>query len=401
MKIIDLLSPNQLDDINKLIKSYGSNSEFEVSLFSNKETSSNLLTLEKFNDLNSVLSKITSKNEPSYKNEKTQVLDVIMSIKDSDSETKKITNFRASIDGLEAINKYMSMLHGRKNDLVVGVLASFYHENKDNKDNKITMIKKTKNVSNYVTLEDIFMRVKLDTEENITNDEIKKLIKIKKYWNTDSYFIGYRFKERTSYFIIKDKNIFRIDLTTVKSSNNINNIEASSPNYEIEIECDIKDKTKFIKQLFDICEFVIKSIQSSNNIITKSLSEAVLDKYRELLMVDKSKSSLYARQPISLEVQHLVNNLPNKYSVTDKADGNRGFLIIYDGRCYFISSNLIVKDMGLNVDVKLSNSILDGEFIFLPKHNRYMFMAFDCLMYGDINVREEIKFLSRLEYIDK
>lgn len=144
MKIIDLLSPNQLDDINKLIKSYGSNSEFEVSLFSNKETSSNLLTLEKFNDLNSVLSKITSKNEPSYKNEKTQVLDVIMSIKDSDSETKKITNFRASIDGLEAINKYMSMLHGRKNDLVVGVLASFYHENKDNKDNKITMIKKQK-----------------------------------------------------------------------------------------------------------------------------------------------------------------------------------------------------------------------------------------------------------------
>ena len=69
----------------------------------------------------------------------------------------------------------------------------------------------------------------------------------------------------------------------VKSSNIINNIESSSPNYEIEIECMIKNKTKFITELFDICEFVIKSIQGSNYIITKSLAESVLDKYRELV----------------------------------------------------------------------------------------------------------------------
>ena len=149
MKIIDLLTPNQVEDINKLVKSYKTNSEFEVSIFSNKETSSHLLSLEKFNDLNSVLSKITSKNESKYQIEKTQVLDVIMSIKDSNIETKKIINFRASINGLETINKYMSMLHGRKNHLVVGVLSSFYYETRDNKNNKynkITIIKKTKNV---------------------------------------------------------------------------------------------------------------------------------------------------------------------------------------------------------------------------------------------------------------
>jgi hypothetical protein len=403
MKIIDLLTPNQLDDINKLVKSYGTNNEFEVSIFSNKETSSHLLTLEKFNDLNSVLSKITSKNESKYQTEKTQVLDAIMSIKDSNMETKKITNYRASINGLEAINKYMGMLHGRKNNLVIGVLASFYYETKDNKDNdnKITFMKKTKNVSEYITLEDIYMRIKLDTEEDVKEDELKKLIKIQKNWKPESYFIGYRFKERTSYYIIKEKNVFRIDLTTVKSSNVINNIESSSPNYEIEIECEIKDKTKFIPQLFDVSEFVIKSIQGSNNIITKSLADAVLDKYRELLMVDKSKTNLYARQPISLEVQHLVDNLPNKYSVTDKADGDRGFLLIYDGRCFFISTNLNVRDMGIEVDSKLSNTILDGEFIFLPKYNRYLFMGFDCLRAGDINVRDEAKFSTRLKYMDE
>ena len=89
MKIIDLLTPNQLDNINKLIKSYSTNSEFEVSIFSNKETSSHLLTLEKFNDLNSVLAKICGKNESKYQTIKTQVLDVIMSIKDSDVDSKK------------------------------------------------------------------------------------------------------------------------------------------------------------------------------------------------------------------------------------------------------------------------------------------------------------------------
>ena len=90
---------------------------------------------------------------------------------------------------------------------------------KKNSNNKITLIKKTKNVSNYITLDDIYTRIKLDTEEDITNEEIEKLIKIQKYWKPETYFIGYRFKERTSYYILKEKNIFRIDLTIVKSSN--------------------------------------------------------------------------------------------------------------------------------------------------------------------------------------
>ena len=97
----------------------------------------------------------------------------------------------------------------------------------------------------------------------------------------------------------------------------------------------------------------------------------------------------------------MVDNLPNKYSVTDKADGDRGFLLIYDRRCFFISTNLIVRDMGLDVDSKLSGTIIDGEFIFLPKYNRYLFMGFDCLRSGDINVRDEAKFSTRLEYLDK
>ncbi len=403
MKIIDLLTPIQLSNINALVKKYDKHNEFEVSLFSNIDTSSHLLTLDKFNNLNSVLTLISNKNEEKYKSIKTQVLDITMGLFDVSEKEKKITNYRITIEGLEATNKYMSMLHGRKNHLVISVLASFYYDTMNNKKtkNNITMMKKTKNISDYILLDDIFMKVKMDTEENLTEKEIQKLIKLQENWKAESYKISYRFKERTTHYVKKDKNIFQIDLTTVKSSNVINNIESSIPNYEIEIECDIIEKKNFLEQLFNISEFVIKSIQGTNHIITKSLSNSVLEKYKELLFVDKEKKNLHARQPITLEVQHLVDNLPNRYSVTDKADGERKYLIIYDGRCFLISTNLTVVDIGLEVDTKLSGTILDGEFIFLSKFNKYIYMGFDCILYKDINVKEEIKFSKRLEYLDE
>jgi hypothetical protein len=195
MKIIDLLTPNQLKEINNLINAYKKGDEFEVSLFSNKETSNNLLTLEKFNNLNSILSKITKDNDEKYKMKKSEVLDIILSIKDSEVETKKIINYRISIEGIESINKYMSMLHSRKNHLVFSVLVSFYLENREKKKSNITIIKKTKNISSYITLEDIFIKFKLDLEEDITNEEFKKLVKLHKHWSSNMYTIIYRFKE--------------------------------------------------------------------------------------------------------------------------------------------------------------------------------------------------------------
>ena len=81
MKIIDLLSPNELDLLNKLIQEYKSGDEFEVSLFSSKETGSDLLSLENIERLHSALTKITEKNEYKYKKTDEHSLDVIFSLK--------------------------------------------------------------------------------------------------------------------------------------------------------------------------------------------------------------------------------------------------------------------------------------------------------------------------------
>ena len=403
MKIIELLTQNQKKDIDDLIKKYNKNNEFEISLFSNKETSSHLLTLEKFNKLNSILSIITKKNKKEHESIKTTELDIILSVKDDIINTTKITNYRITISESEKINEYMSMLHMRKNHLVFSVLVNFILDKElSNKDKKfIKIIKKTKYFQSYITVEDLYMRIKLDDEDILDDKEIKKLVNINKNFSIDNYNISFRYKERNSYFIEKGKNVFRLDLTRVKNSSAINKIEDSPFNYEIEIECEIKEKKTVLNEALDISEFIIKSIQESNFIVTKSTSELVLKNYRDLLSINSSKTNLYGRQPVSLEIQNLVNNLPNRYTVSDKADGSRYFMLIIQNRCYLISSNLIVKDTGIEVDKKLNNSLIDGEFIFVQKYNKYLYMAFDCLYYCNENIREESLFIKRLDYLDK
>ncbi|AYV79987.1 MAG: mRNA capping enzyme [Gaeavirus sp.] len=400
MKIKDLISKDESEQIKKMITDYGKNNEFEISFFSNKETSSNLLTLERFNHLNSVLHIITSKNESKSipKNITVNTLDMIFGIKNHTTDDNKLINYRIQINGIDKINEYLKPHHKRKNHLVYGVLSSFINEDKDP---AITIQKKTKNISSYITLEDIYMRVKMDKEEDVTLPELHKLQNIKKHWELNDYEIIYRFKERTTFFIQKDKNIYKIDLTNVRTSTQINNIDKSPIKYEIEVECDIKTKSQVFDQIFDIGEFIIKVIQQSNTIITKSLSNQVLSKYRAILGTDSSRTHLYGRQPISLEIQFVVDYIPNRYAVTDKADGDRYFMIVHDSHCYLISSNLIVKDTGIKVSPKYNNSILDGEYIFLPKLNKYLYMAFDCLVLSETNIRDENMFMKRIQRADE
>ena len=444
MKLSEIIPANEQLKIQELIDTHNTTNEFEVSLFSSQETSESLLTMEKFDNLISILTIVGEREnvKPIYEN----TLDISFSIKlqshinnknnknnnDNNGNNKhnndnnnnngnnkhnndnnnnngnnnniNFISYRITIYDIEQINEYLEMLHQRKNSLVFSVLIGFIFDKNNiakNDKKKMTIMKKTKNVSSYITLPNVYARFKLDNEEQITKDEIQKLSNITKYFQENEYSIAYRFKERTTFSLTRNNNVFNIDLTRVRTSNKINAIETNNIKREIEIEPKIKDKKTLLPSLLNICEFIIKTIQESNTIITKTKSDLVISQYKNILNIKESSNELFSRKVVSLEVSHVVDMLPNKYAVTDKADGDHTQLLVMDNICYLISQNLVVKNTGLMVDSKFNGSILDGELIFIQKYNKYLFMVFDCLTIGNIPVKNEEKLMKRLEMSDE
>jgi hypothetical protein len=111
----------------------------------------------------------------------------------------------------------------------------------------------------------------------------------------------------------------------------------------------------------------------------------------------------YKIQPVSTEVQHILEKIPNKYSVTDKADGDRYSLIIINNKVYLLSSNLNIKYTGIVLNKSLSSyngTIIDGEYLYNYNYKKYLFMCFDIVFYKDKDVREISLLKERISYID-
>ena len=234
MTILETLDDENINKIKSFIKKYDDKvNEFEISFFQN----SPLLTLSRFTNLISVLDTVTKKNEDKYKMKKTVDLDIIFNLKE---DKLNFTNYRITISSIEKINEYMEMLHDRKNHLVFSILLKFIIEDKNCKNLKI--IKKVKNVENYILIEDFYIKLKLDEELSLSKEEKSNLSNIKKNYPESNYNILYRYKTRTSYYLLKNKNIFQVDLTTVKQAYVINDIENAVTRYEIELECLLNDK---------------------------------------------------------------------------------------------------------------------------------------------------------------
>ena len=82
---------------------------------------------------------------------------------------------------------------------------------------------------------------------------------IQKNWNAEAYTISYRYKERTSFYVIKEKNVFQIDLTTVRASNIINNIYEINQKSLVEIHS-IAGSTKEQMESMDQVAIAVEKI---------------------------------------------------------------------------------------------------------------------------------------------
>lgn len=209
--------------------------------------------------------------------------------------------------------------------------------------------------------------------------------------------------------LFEDTNVkICTDLTLVKSSNKASNINKGREIYELEVEItfkkDIKNlDEKYISMFLNEVMYMIKIIQNSDEIISVDESKTVVSKLLHITNAPENNRDLPGVQTASAQIIHIIDTIPNEYSVTDKVDGERHFLMVYKKNVYLISNNLVVKkikEYNLKEIEKYEETILDGEYIFVKKHQKFMFLGFDILFHKGKDIRDNNSLLERYKLLN-
>jgi SAM-dependent methyltransferase len=309
-------------------------------------------------------------------------------------------SYRITIKDLDNINKVTNNLSSRENHVIFLML---YEQYKLKKYPYISMIEKKKSKDNITDIEELGIRVRLAKELEMNTDTDINLT------YSDRKYINFRYIQRAS-LIIEDtpEYTLRVDLSYVKSSDKIGLLETKSPMIELEIDLTLKKdvKASILKalpmQMNTTFNNVRRVLQKSNIITTKSDQENTLLKLNTLLSPDKAMNmrDLPGMQSGAAEITHIVDYIGHHYCVTDKADGDRHFMIIHDGKIMLISNTLDVKQIeSVKGTEEYNDTILDGEYMFNDKHQKFMFLAFDCLMFKGVDKRLEKNLIVRLDFV--
>ena len=394
-KFKSIIGNDCYDDLHKLYQKKSKGYEFE---FIFGKFCGDSLSYEKYLLLLKNLKIRSTKNK--WLLTQSDTLDVSYSEMTNESD-KSFDIYRISIEGMDNINTYTQMFNMRNNHVIMKILGTFLKEKKDK--NLSGMIKKKNYTDDSVEISELGIKGRLAKETEFTSENIEKMANLERNNN-----IRFRLKNRVTLYVHgddKSDSFVKIDLTITKMSNNITRLSKSIPEYELEIECgdddnDKKKKETFLTMVTELMR-MMKVIQDSNHIITVSEHTKVVDFYKLLLKKDKL-TSLDGRNPKTLEIQYILEHLPNNYAVTDKADGKRHMLLIYNKRVYLLSQHLRVKYAGIILkDDKYDGTLFDGELIFISgKKNRHIFLVFDCLFVGGSDMRTLIKLFDRLYEAD-
>ena len=385
-----MLSSINIENINNILNKISTTDEFEV-MFNNYKTD-NKLSVVKFMNMLKYLKYRSDAENKVLTNE--VILDVSF-----DYEVNK--RYRVSIYGIKNINDFLNLVHQRTNHVIFSILLS-QTEFRNNKNFKY--IKKQNDIKNYYDIDQYDIRIRKSSEEELSDHEINKILNLNLNALSKIYF---RFKNRLSLEILNNDNErLAIDITILQSSSNPNEIYNVQKTYELELDYSLKKKIntdKVSKIIINEINTIKKVLEGTINILSKNEQQLIIEGYKKLVFLNESydfNNTLYTMQPISAEVQHIVDKIPNKYSVTDKTDGNKYTLFVFNNIIYLISTNL--NCIKTNYTSKnLNNSILEGELIYLYDQKKYLFLAFDCLYYNEIEIKNEPNLNKRLSYVTK
>jgi len=252
----------------------------------------------------------------------------------------------------------------------------------------------------------------------------------------DKYF---RLKKRYS-FMSKDE-LFKIDLTLVKSSkkkqkSNLINFtrdlklsETLSNIYEYECEIEYIGKSDnkdiILKSLINNIGIILMTLKQTNYIITNQEEIKILKEYCELLdpkkkftdteinLIKNGKKRQYFIGPkaVSIELHNIQPidedfvgfNIRKNYCVTDKSDGERSLLYISkENKVYLINNRFDITFTGKTVE-KGSQSIMDGELITknVDKESIYLYLIFDLYFCEGKDIRDRYLIKNESQKKDK
>lgn len=372
-----MFTPDIENKIKKLYENIEKDDEFEI-MFNNYK-SDNKLALSSFVQVAKYFKWRSDKDNLNLS--ELVILDIFYS------------SIRISIKTNDNINKFLSGVYQLNSKEIIKILLEQYYK-KDN----FEFITKLKNKDNIIDVDDFDIRFRKTKEKDLNEQNIKDTLK--ELENDANPNIKFRYKQRMSLQLGED---FVGDLTIIKTSDNISNLTNVNKTYELELDyspTNLKSKMSLEKILLETN--LIKTVLSETHIlISKEEELKVLKDYQNIIYDGNTNVKyLYTMQPVSAEVQHFLDYIPNKYSVTDKADGNKYQLLITENNCYLISSNLKITKLSLSVE-NVNDSLFEGEYIYIAEQNKWIFMIFDCLVYKEENIRNNSNLSQRLSYIYK
>jgi ribA/ribD-fused uncharacterized protein len=180
--------------------------------------------------------------------------------------------------------------------------------------------------------------------------------------------------------------ILRIDMSLVKTKQKAHKTFADVlkqiPSYELEVEVINKDVSakQILQSMFRTVEPLVAAFQQSAFL----LMESDLQRYRMELEATKMRFI----NPVTMERRHLVADRPNNiltgYTVTNKADGERCFLVVSrDKRLlrWYRDGKIAWTGLTATKDLHIGD-VVDGEYLY----DRNLFCIFDAYHFRGKNI---------------